>query len=156
LPSAPTAVTRLFQELAELNLRLRLGLTVDLENSRRRGTGSKPANMTRRNDPLGSCSIWFLAALSMAAGYCLDRRHSFHAWDRGEGFTLAELGSGEWVRTAGLPFTRSTAPCTVRASCTNGTRHRTNSTRCAGIIQSAVPRTVPSGRQAMVHDRNRA
>ena len=34
------------------------------------------------------------------------------------------------------PFTSSPAPCTVRASCTNGTRHRTDSTRCAGISRA--------------------
>jgi hypothetical protein len=45
-------------------------------------------------------------------------------------------------------LTWSTAPCTVRASCTNGAGHRTDSTRCAGIIRPAVPRTVPRGQQA--------
>ena len=70
--------------------------------------------------------------------------------------TLSDLGAGERVRTAGLPFTRSTAPCTVRASCTNSTRHRTDSTRCAGIIQSAVPRAVPRGQQTAAHYCNRA
>ena len=52
-----------------------------------------------------------------------------------------QLGS-----TAGLPFTRSTAPCTAYASCTDGTGYRTDSTRCAWIIRSAVPRTVPRPR----------
>ena len=38
---------------------------------------------------------------------------------------------------------RSTAPCTMRASCTDGTDHRTDGTCNAGIIWRAVPRAVP-------------
>jgi len=60
--------------------------------------------------------------------------------------TPSYLGAGERDRTADLPFTRSTAPCAVRASCTDGDGHRTDSTRCAGIIRRAVPRTVPRPR----------
>jgi hypothetical protein len=45
--------------------------------------------------------------------------------------------------------------CSICAGSTNGT-NRTNSTRCAGIFQSAVARTVPCGRQAKVHYRNQA
>ena len=56
------------------------------------------------------------------------------------------LGAGERVRTAGLPFTRSTATCIERSSCTDNTDHRTDGTRCAGIIPHAVPRTVPRPR----------
>jgi hypothetical protein len=47
------------------------------------------------------------------------------------------------VRTAGLPFTRSTAACTDGASCTDDTGNRTDGTRRAGIIRSAGPRTGP-------------
>jgi len=37
---------------------------------------------------------------------------------------LAEPGAGERVRTASLPFIRSTASCTTHASCTDDTGHR--------------------------------
>jgi hypothetical protein len=47
----------------------------------------------------------------------------------------------------GQPRTRSPAPCTERASCTNGTGHRTDGSDCAGIIRRVVPRTVPQGRR---------
>jgi hypothetical protein len=67
---------------------------------------------------------------------------------------LSPARHGERDRTADLPFTRSTAPCAVRASCSDSTRHRTDGARCAGSIQSAVPRNVPHGWQAMVHGRN--
>jgi poly(3-hydroxyalkanoate) depolymerase len=60
----------------------------------------------------------------------------------GEMHTVADLGAGERDRTADLPFTRTTTQCTVRASCNDGTRHRTDGTRCAGIIRRGVPRTV--------------
>ena len=61
-----------------------------------------------------------------AGGPCRGDRpgqcHSFHNrsthWGAKRVPTLAELGAGERIRTAGLPFTRSTAPRTVRASCT--------------------------------------
>ena len=52
------------------------------------------------------------------------------------------------MRTAGLPFTRSTATCSVRASCTNATRHRTDSTRCAGLSRAPFHETFHAeGRQ---------
>jgi hypothetical protein len=50
-----------------------------------------------------------------------------------------------------LPFTSSTAVCTERASCTDGTGHRIDDSCCAGIILRIVPRTVPRGRRAKVH-----
>jgi hypothetical protein len=53
------------------------------------------------------------------------------------------LGAGERIRTAGLPFTRSTAACTERASCTDDAGHGTDYTHRAGTIWRAVPRTVP-------------
>ena len=68
---------------------------------------------------------------------------------------LSDLGAGERDRTADLPFTRSTAPCTERTSCTDGTDNRTDSASCAGAIQRVVPRTVPRERRAKVHGRNR-
>src|SRR2546423_652867 len=61
--------------------------------------------------------------------------------------TPSDLGAGERIRTADLPFTRSTAPCNERASCTDGASHRTDGIRCAGIIRRVVPRTVPRGRR---------
>jgi len=70
------------------------------------------------------------------------------AVDPGAADTLNWVGAGERDRIADLPFTRSRASCTVRASCTNDTRHRTESTRCVGIIKNIVPRNVPRGRQA--------
>jgi hypothetical protein len=69
---------------------------------------------------------------------------------------LSDLGAGKRDRTADLPFTRSTASCTECPSCTDTAGHRTDCTRCTGTIRRAVPQTVPHGRQAMVHDRNRA
>jgi hypothetical protein len=77
-------------------------------------------------------------------------------WGAKRALTPSDLGAGERDRTADLPFTRRPAPRTVRASCTDGTRHRTDSTRCTGNIHSIVPRNVPRGREAMAHDRNRA
>jgi hypothetical protein len=66
--------------------------------------------------------------------------------------TLRDCPSDSTPSTfAALPFIRSPAPCTVGTSCANGARHGTDCTRCAGIIQSAVPRTVPRGRQAGAH-----
>ena len=53
------------------------------------------------------------------------------------------LGAGERIRTADLPFTRSTAICNMHASCTDGTGYRTDGARRAGIIWSAGPRTGP-------------
>jgi hypothetical protein len=41
--------------------------------------------------------------------------------------TPAELGAGERIRTAGLPFTRSEASSTMRATCTDDTGHRNSS-----------------------------
>jgi len=38
---------------------------------------------------------------------------------------------------------RSTAPCSARASCTDDTNHRTDSTHRAGIILQAIPRPIP-------------
>jgi hypothetical protein len=42
---------------------------------------------------------------------------------------------------------RSTAQCTVRASCTDDTGHRTDDARCTGIIWRAGPRTGPRPRR---------
>jgi len=53
------------------------------------------------------------------------------------------LGTGERVRTAGLPFTRSTVPCCTCAACTYSTGYRADGTCCAGIIRRAGPRTGP-------------
>ena len=72
--------------------------------------------------------------------------HSFHGLGAGEAKTLADLGAGERIRTAGLPFTRSPAACTDRASCTDDTGNRADGTRCAGIIPRAGPRTGPRPR----------
>jgi hypothetical protein len=60
--------------------------------------------------------------------------------------TLPDLGAGERIRTAGLPFTRRTATCTERASCTDDTGNRTDGTHRAGIVRCAGPRTGPRPR----------
>lgn len=57
-----------------------------------------------------------------------------------------DLGAGERIRTADLPFTRSAAPSIEGASCTDDTDHHTDGTRCAGIIRRAGPRTGPRPR----------
>jgi hypothetical protein len=49
------------------------------------------------------------------------------------------------VRTTSLPFTRSTAPCNMQATCTDDTDYRTDGTRSPGIIRRVVP-TVPRPR----------
>ena len=69
--------------------------------------------------------------------------------DRGGGEvgTTAELGAGERIRTADLPFTRSTASCNMRATCADDTDHRTDGTHHAGIIWRAGPRTGPQPRR---------
>ena len=59
-------------------------------------------------------------------------------------------------QTIDLLLTISTAPSTVRASCTDGADHRTDSTRCASIIHRAVPRTVPRLRPCPATVRNLA
>ena len=46
---------------------------------------------------------------------------------------LVTAGSLNTADHTDLPFTRSTASCSIRASCTDGTGHRIDSTRCAGI-----------------------
>ena len=51
------------------------------------------------------------------------------------------------ARTHDRRIMRSTASCTERASCTDGTGHRTDDSHCAGIIRRVVPRTVPRGRR---------
>ena len=56
------------------------------------------------------------------------------------------MGAGERIRTADLPFTRSTASCTERSTCTDDTDHRTDGTHHAGIIWRAGPRTGPRPR----------
>jgi hypothetical protein len=66
--------------------------------------------------------------------------------ERKRGNYPSDLGAGERIRTTDLPFTRSTARCTVRTSFTVSTSHRTDGTRCAGIIRRIVPRTVPRPR----------
>jgi hypothetical protein len=60
---------------------------------------------------------------------------------------LAELGAGERIRTAGLPFTRSVFTRCTGTNCTNGTGNRTDGIRCAGIILRVVPRTIPRRRR---------
>jgi hypothetical protein len=60
---------------------------------------------------------------------------------------LAEAGRINQQIDADQLFTRSTAPCTERASCTNATPHRIDCTRCAGTIWWDVPRTVPRERR---------
>ena len=72
------------------------------------------------------------------------RRRSRSRWSRR--LTPIEPGVGQWIRTTGLPLTRSTAPGTVRASCTDGTDHRADSSHHAGIIWRAGPRTGPRPR----------
>ena len=47
--------------------------------------------------------------------------HSFHGLGAGEAKTLAELGAGERIRTAGLPFTSSLAQNSGRTTCTAAT-----------------------------------
>ena len=59
------------------------------------------------------------------------------------GLNPTDLGAGERDRAADLPFTRSVLIGCIRASCTDGTGDRTDSTDCAGIILRVVPRTVP-------------
>ena len=70
------------------------------------------------------------------------------AVDPGAADTLNWVGAGERDRIADLPFTRSTALCTVRASCADDKGNRTDGISCAGIILRVVPRTVHAdGRQ---------
>jgi hypothetical protein len=72
----------------------------------------------------------------------------FHEPRHNEGAHPPDLGAGERDRTADLPFTRSTATCSVRASCTNAPRHRTDSTRCAGLSRAPFHETFHAeGRQ---------
>ena len=68
-------------------------------------------------------------------------------WGAKRALTPSELGAGERMRTAGLPFTRRTASCTRRSTCTDDTEHRTDGTRGAGIIWRAGPRTGPRQRR---------
>lgn len=52
-------------------------------------------------------------------------------------------GGAGGARTHDRRIMRSTAPCTVRASCTDGTGYRTDGARRTGIIWRAGPRTGP-------------
>jgi hypothetical protein len=56
---------------------------------------------------------------------------------------LETSGGAGGTRTHGVLIMRSTAPCTIRASCTDGTDHRTDGTHHARIILRAIPRTIP-------------
>ena len=51
-----------------------------------------------------------------------------------------------WIRQTEQDFTRSVLPGQTRTSCTDSAGYRTDGTRCAGIIQRVVPRTVPRER----------
>jgi hypothetical protein len=79
----------------------------------------------------------------------------FDKFDHAEEREVADAAD-QHVGTADLPFTRSTASCNIRATCTDDTDHCTDSTRCAGIIRRVVPRTVPRRKQAEFDDRNPA
>jgi len=57
---------------------------------------------------------------------------------------MAAVASGAGgARTHDRPIMRSTASCTIRASCTDDTNHCTDGTHRAGIIWRAGPRTGP-------------
>jgi hypothetical protein len=58
-------------------------------------------------------------------------------------FTAFTSGAGERIRTADLPFTRSTARRTACASCTDSAGHCSADPCWAGITGDAVPRAVP-------------
>jgi len=47
--------------------------------------------------------------------------------------------------TARPAVCKKPGPCAVRAGCNDGTGHRTDGCRCAGIIRGVVPRTVSCG-----------
>ena len=67
----------------------------------------------------------------------------------GDGRPSEVDGAGERIRTADLPFTRSTARCAVCASCTDSAAHNPADPRRAGMIRQAVPRTVPRRKQSI-------
>jgi len=72
-------------------------------------------------------------------------------------FIQVVLRGAGGARTHDRRIMRSTASCTIRASCTDGTGYRIDGSRCAGIIRRAGPRTGPRvAAQAMPHDRNPA
>jgi AcrR family transcriptional regulator len=52
-------------------------------------------------------------------------------------------GGAGGARTHDRRIMRSSASCTIRASCTDGTGYRIHGSRCAGIIRRAGPRTGP-------------
>jgi hypothetical protein len=64
-------------------------------------------------------------------------------------------GPGERVRTDGPPFTRSTALCTVRASCNDGTRHRTDGLAALELSDAAFHESFHANGPATVHGRIR-
>lgn len=68
--------------------------------------------------------------------------------------TAARVAGVPALNLAGVghPFTRSPASCSGRTSCTDGTGHYTDGTRCSGIIRQDVPRTVPRGRRRLTPD----
>jgi hypothetical protein len=104
--------------------------------------------------------IWPQAFADSPGSHTVDQCHSIHEPVREPGSDeveiTSELGAGERIRTADLPFTRSVLTGSARASCTDDTGNRTDGTSCAGIILRVVPRTVPRERRARVHGRNRA
>jgi hypothetical protein len=60
---------------------------------------------------------------------------------------LETSGRAGGTRTHGVRIMRSTPPCTMPASCTDGTDHRTDGIHHAGIITRAIPRTIPTPRR---------
>jgi hypothetical protein len=52
-------------------------------------------------------------------------------------------GHSPCIRAAGLPFTRSTAHCADRATCTNSTTDSTESIRYAAISRNVIPQPIP-------------
>jgi hypothetical protein len=118
---------------AELDVRLLLGLDGGLATNSAPGEGIGPGLYGDLEQPAWQL-LYVIFGDPGAWQDSRDQCHSFHGWDAGGPKTLAELGAGERVRTAGLPFTRSTAPCTECSTCTDDTDHCTHGTHHAGII----------------------
>ena len=69
---------------------------------------------------------------------------------------VLDLGAGERLRTANLPFTSSAASRAERANCTDGTDNCADGTRCAGIIPCVVPPNRSTRTEGKVNGRSRA
>jgi hypothetical protein len=135
------------EQPAELDMGLLLGIDRRLQADRAAGERLGPGVHGDPERPAGQ--LLYVTLGDPRRNGRIARLSVIRSPDRGGGEvgTTAELGAGERIRTADLPFTRSTASCNMRATCADDTDHRTDGTHHAGIIWRAGRRTGPQPRR---------